>query len=158
MKKTILVLAVAVMVLGTMNVAFADASWGPAAIFAGEKGISEADAYELKVEKDMTFGELAKEEGVYEAFQTAALAGKQSMIAEMVDAGEISEEEASSILAAFENCDGTQRQVLQGTGLFGQGGGFGQGNGLRAMDGEGFGAKEGGFGQGGGQMRRGGRN
>lgn len=153
MKKTVLVLVVAVMVIGTMSVAFADASWGPLAIFE-KKGYSVDEVYEMRSE-GMTLGELAKEEGFYEEFQEAALEQKKVMIAEMVTADELTEEEAATILAAFENCDGTQRQILQETGLFGQGAGNGQGNGLRAMDGEGFGAN-GGFG--GGQMGRGGRN
>jgi len=157
MKKTILVLAVVVMVFGTMSVAFADASWGPLAILEKLSGESQEDIYAMREEGE-TLGDVAKELEVYEAFRAEALTQKKAMLQEMIQAGEISEEEAEEVLAAFESCDGTQQQVLQGEGLFGQRAGNGQGNGLKAMDGEGFGAKEGGFGQGGGQMRRGGRN
>lgn len=158
MKKSILVLAVAVMVMGTMSVAFADASWGPASIFAEKTGITEEVAYEMRVEKDMTFGELAKEEGVYEDFKVAALEGKKGMLNQMVKDGEITQTQANEMIKAFEDCDGTQRQVLKGSGLFGQKAGNGQGNGLKAMDGEGLGAKKGGNGgMGNGQMNGGGR-
>lgn len=152
MKKTVLVLVVAVMVLGTMSVAFADASWGPLKIFE-EKGYTVEDVYEMR-EEGMTLGELAQEEGFYEEFRAAALVQKTDRIAQLVADGELTQEEADEILAAFANCDGTQQNLLKRTGLFGQRAGNGQGNGLRAMDGEGFG----GFGQGGGQMRRGGSN
>jgi len=157
MKKSVLILAVAVMVFGTMSVAFADASWGPLAILEDLSGKDSAEIYAMREEGE-TLGDVAKDLGVYDDFSAAALAQKKAMIEEMLEAGEISEEEADRLLTAFESCDGTQRQLLQGTGLFGQRAGSGQGNGLRAMDGEGFGAKEGGFGQGGGQMRRGGSN
>jgi len=161
MKKTVLVLAVAVMVFGTMSVAFADASWGPLAILEGLTDKSQAEIYEMR-DEDQTLGELADELNVYDEFREAALEQKKVRIAQLVEDGKLTEERAAEILAAMEDCDGAmeQQRLLQGTGLFGQGGGFGQGagNGLRAMDGEGFGAKEGGFGQGGGQMRRGGSN
>jgi hypothetical protein len=157
MKKTILVLAVAVMVFGTMSVAFADASWGPLAILEKLSGESQEDIYAMREEGE-TLGDVAKDLGVYDDFRAEALTQKKAMLQEMLEAGEITEAEAERVLTAFESCDGTQQQVLQGEGLFGQRAGNGQGNGLKAMDGEGFGAKEGGFGQGGGQMRRGGRN
>ncbi len=161
MKKTVLVLVVAVMVLGTMSVAFADASWGPAAIIASLTELTAEEAYQKKVDDDITFGELAEEQGVYDVFRAAALVEKEAMIAQLVAEGKLTEERAVEILAAFESCDGTMdnpQRLLQGTGLFGQRAGDGQGNGLRAMDGEGFGAREGGLGLGGGQMRRAARN
>ena len=162
MKKTILVLAVAVMVFGTMSVAFAasDFDWSPAKFFAQEKGITEEAAYQLRREEGKSFGELAQEQGVFDGFREQALEQRKLMLAEMVKEGELEQGEMDVIIAAMEDCDGTmeQQRLLQETGLFGQRAGNGQGNGLKAMDGEGFGAKEGGFGQGGGQMRRGGRN
>lgn len=158
MKKSILVLAVAVMVMGTMSVAFADASWGPASIFAGEMNITEEEAYEMRVERNKTFGELAKEEGVYEDFKAEALEVKKEMLNQMVKDGEMTQTQANEMIKAFEDCDGTQRQVLKGLGLFGQKAGNGQGNGLKAMDGEGLGVKKGGnSGLGNGQMNGGGR-
>jgi len=160
MKKTVVVMLVVVMVLGTMSMAFADASWGPASIFAKLKGdgMTEEQAYALKVETGSTFGELAKTEGFYEEFSEEALAIKKVKLAELVAAEKITQAEADEILLAFENCDGTQLQVLKSSGLFGQRAGNGQGNGLRSMDGEGTQQRLGGNGQGMGQMRRGASN
>ncbi|WP_422485519.1 DUF2680 domain-containing protein [Gudongella sp. DL1XJH-153] len=160
MKKTVLVLVVAVMVIGTMSVAFADASWGPLGILESLSGKTEAEIFEMR-DEDQTLGELADELGVYEDFRDEALVHKKDMIAQLVEEGKLTQERAEEIIAAFENCDGTMdnpQRLLQGEGIFGQKAGNGQGNGLRAMDGEGLGAKEGAFGQGQGQMRRGGRN
>ncbi|HMM69372.1 MAG TPA: hypothetical protein PKD08_02665 [Gudongella oleilytica] len=145
MKKSVVMLAVAVMMLGTMGVAFADASWGPAAIYADLTQITEEEAYALKVEKDMTFGELAQEEGVYDEFKAAALAGKEEMLDQLVKDGKITQEKADEVLAAMEACDGDSQGLLKGTGLFGQrngngrGAGNGQSNGARVGNGEGFG-------------------
>ena len=145
MKKSVVMLAVAVMMLGTMGVAFADASWGPAAIYAELTQITEEEAYALKVEKDMTFGELAQEEGVYDEFKAAALAGKEEMLDQLVKDGKITQEKADEVLEAMEACDGDSQGLLKGTGLFGQrngngrGAGNGQGNGARVGNGEGFG-------------------
>lgn len=145
MKKSVVMLAVAVVMLGTMGVAFADASWGPAAIYADLTQITEEEAYALKVEKDMTFGELAQEEGVYDEFKAAALAGKEEMLDQLVKDGKITQEKAHEVLAAMEACDGDSQGLLKGTGLFGQrngndrGAGNGQGNGARVGNGEGFG-------------------
>ena len=159
MKKTVLVLAIAVVVMGTMSVAFADASGGPAGIFASEKGITVEEAYEMKVEKGVSFGELAKEEGVYDEFVAAALLRKEAILEALVEEGRLTQEEADEILANFETCDGTRIQNLKNSGLFGQNARDGLGCGIRAQDGEGFGERQGGgFGQGNGQMRRGGRN
>ncbi len=162
MKKTLVVMVVAVMILGTMSVAFADASWGPASIFArlSGDGMTEEEAYAIKVERGLTFGELAKSEeyDFYDEFKELALAGKEVMIAQLVEEGKLTEEQAEEILLAFENCDGTKTEMLKNSGLFGLKAGNGQGNGLRAQDGEGEGTQQrlGGNGQarGMGQMRR----
>jgi len=145
MKKSVVMLAVAVVMLGTMGVAFADASWGPAAIYADLTQITEEEAYALKVEKDMTFGELAQEAEIYDEFKTAALEGKEAILDQLVKDGKITQEKADEVLEAMEACDGDSQGLLKGTGLFGQrngngrGADNGQGNGARVGNGEGFG-------------------
>ena len=145
MKKSVVMLAVAVVMLGTMGVAFADASWGPAAIYADLTQITEEEAYALKVEKDMTFGELAQEAEIYDEFKTAALEGKEAILDQLVKDGKITQEKADEVLEAMEACDGDSQGLLKGTGLFGQRNGNGrradngQGNGARVGNGEGFG-------------------
>lgn len=150
MKKSVVVLAVAVMMLGTMGVAFADASWGPAAIYAGLTEQTEEEVYAAKLESGDTFGEMAIEAGVYEKFKAAALEGKTVMINNLVVEGKLTETEAAKILEALAECDGEKTEILKATGLFGlkdgngmgagQRAGNGQGNGVKAGNGEGFGA------------------
>ncbi len=147
MKKTVVVLAVAVMLLSTMSVAFAETSWSPAKIFGVMKGMSEQEAYAYKNEQNKWFGELAQSEGetFYVEFSEEMLAAKKAMLQEMVRIGKLTQERADGIIEKLQACDGTQMRIMQGTGLFGN------------RDGEGF---RGGFGgqkgQGqGGMMRRG---
>lgn len=147
MKKSVVVLAVAVMLLGSMSVAFAEASWSPAKTFGEMKGMTEQEAYEYRNEQNKWFGELVQAEGeeFYVEFSKEILEAKKAMLKEMVGLGKLTQERADEILAKLEACDGTQMRVMQGTGLFGN------------RDGEGF---RGGFGgqkgQGqGGMMRRG---
>lgn len=147
MKKTVVVLAVAVMLLSTVSVAFAETNWSPAKIFGGMKGMSEQEAYAYRNEQNKRFGELALAEGetFYVEFSEEMLAAKKAMLQEMVKVGKLTQERANEIMEKLQACDGTQMRVMQGTGLFGN------------RDGEGF---RGGFGgqkgQGqGGMMRRG---
>lgn len=147
MKKSVVVLAVAVMLLGSMSVAFAEASWSPAKTFGEMKGMTEQEAYAYRNEQNKRFGELAQAEGesFYVKFSEEMLEAKKAMLNEMVGLGKLTQERADEILAKLEVCDGTQIRAMQGTGLFGN------------RDGEGFRGGFGGqkdLGQG-GMMRRG---
>ena len=142
MKKMVTFLLVVVMMLGATGFAFADAAFGPASIYAGLAGITEEEAYDLRLSTGSTFGELATEAGVYDAFKEAALSSKITMINEMVADGDLTQADADTIITALENCDGTQSRILQGSNL-----GFGQ----KALAGTHRGA---GNGQGAGQMLR----
>lgn len=145
MKKTkrfVSLLLVGVMMLGATGFAFADAPFGPASVYAGLTGITEEEAYDLHLSTGSTFGELATEAGVYDAFKEATLDSKITIINEMVASGDLSQEDADTIIAQLEDCDGTQDTVLQGSDL-----GFGQ----KAQSGEHRGL---GNGHGGNQMLR----
>ena len=146
-KRLVSLLLVGVMMLGATGFAFADAPFGPASIYAGLTGITEEEAYDLHLSSGSTFGELATEAGVYDAFKEAALAGKITMLNEMVADGDLSQEDADKIIAQLEDCDGTQSRILQGSNL-----GFGQ----KAQAGEHRGTGTG-TGLGAGQMHRGGQ-
>lgn len=78
-KRLVSLLLVGVMMLGATGFAFADAPFVPASIYAGLTGITEEEAYDLRLSSGSTFGELATEAGVYDAFKEAALAGKITM-------------------------------------------------------------------------------
>lgn len=147
MKKAVVVLVAAVMLLGTVTVAFAEASWSPAKTFGEMKGMTEQEAYAYRNEQNKRFGELALAEGesFYVKFSEEMLEAKKAMLQEMVKLGKLTQERADEIVAKLEACDGTQMRVMQATGLFGN------------RDGEGFrGGFDGQKGQGqGGMMRRG---
>ena len=49
MKKALLMLTVGILVLGTMAMSFADAPFGPAAIYASLTNKTQQEAYDLKV-------------------------------------------------------------------------------------------------------------
>lgn len=157
-KKTVVILLVAIMTLGTVGIAFADASWGPAAILADIKDVGVDEAIEMKSEGETFGGLLSDEPELYQEFKNRAMAQKLAVIEEKVTAGEISREEADFAIAALADCEG---EALKGSGLFGQKAQDDSGNGIRVMDGEGEGRqlKQGGNGQGQqkgiGQMRRG---
>jgi hypothetical protein len=146
MKKSVIMLAVAVMMLSTMGVAFADASWGPAAIYADIVNKTEEEVYAAKLESGDTFGEMAEAAGVYDEFKAAAMIGKEAMLNALVAEGKLTEAEAKEILADLAECDGEKSDILKNSGLFGlkDGSGFGsgqgQGNGAKTGNGGGLGA------------------
>jgi hypothetical protein len=125
MKKLLLMLTVGILVIGTMAMSFADAAFGPAAIYASLTNMTEQEAYDLKVASGKTFGELAKDANVYDAFVAASLTAKTDYVNSLVASGDLTQEEADAIITAFENCDGTQTHILRnylqtpqdGTGL-----------------------------------------
>lgn len=140
MKKLLLMLTVGILIIGTMAMSFADAAFGPAAIYASLTNMTEQEAYDLKVSSGKTFGELAKDANVYDAFVAASLTAKTEYVNSLVASGDLTQEEADAIITAFENCDGTQKHILRSylqTGSQPQDGtGFGFGN-RRSMNGDG---------------------
>ena len=113
MKKLLLMLTVGILIIGTMAMSFADAAFGPAAIYASLTNITEQEAYDLKVASGKTFGELAKDANVYDAFVAASLTAKTEYVNSLVASGDLTQEEADAIITAFENCDGTQKHILR---------------------------------------------
>ncbi|MCK8058577.1 MULTISPECIES: hypothetical protein [unclassified Fusibacter] len=154
MKKILAVTLVGMMVMGMMVFSFADGVFGPASIFADLIDVSEDEAYDLKLESGLTFGELAEKYDVYEAFKDAAFGAKELWIAELVAKDELTQAEADEILAALAACDGTQTHILRDQFNLGQKMMNGQGNGQRLQDGSGAGGQ--GAGKGNGNRR--GRN
>jgi hypothetical protein len=137
MKSKVSMVLIALMMLGATGFAFADGAFGPAAIYANLTGTTVEEAYAEKVEADSTFGELAKDAGVYEEFQAEALEAKTELVKKSVSEGTLSQEEGDAIIAALESCDGEQTHIMQGTMGFGQKAQNGEGNGTRVMSGSG---------------------
>lgn len=113
MKKLVALLTLTVLIGAGAGFAYASTSDRPADIYAELTGITVDEAYDLKLESDKTFGELAQEAGIYEEFQAASLDAKTVMIEEMVANGELTQEEADEILAALATCDGTSQGILK---------------------------------------------
>lgn len=130
-----------------MVVSFADEIATPADILSQLTGKSTQELYDER--EDKTFGDMAKEDGVYEQFQKEMLELKKERIQERVNDGTISQERAQEVISQMENCDGSRQNLGQGLGLrLGNGQGLGKGRG----NGQGFGLKDGsGAGRGNGQ-------
>ena len=130
MKKIMILLTVAVLVLGTMALSFADAVFNPAKIFGDLTGITEEEAYDIRLESGKSFGQLAEEYGVYDEFIDSTFEAKKAYIEGLVEKGEMTREEADQILLNLENCDGTMKGTYKG--IFGNSSGRGMmGQGLR---------------------------
>jgi len=171
MKKTLLLMAVAILVVATMALSFADASFSPASIFGKLIGVTEEEAYQMRLDTGKTFGQLAEEKGVYDEFLTATKEAKIAYVNQLVAEGKLTQAEADQIINNINLCDGTQqglnkgifgRGMMNGTGLgrgmmngtgFGAGAGACHGTGTRLQDGTGANVQGSGFGGGRGMMR-----
>ncbi len=112
---------------------------------------------EQKNTLNMTFGEIAKENGVLDQFKKVNLEQKEEILDEKVNQGIITKEEAENILNQIkenqENCDGSGNNSQNlGLGL-GLGNGNGNGNVSGRGNGSGNGAGNGGQGKGIGGMK-----
>lgn len=131
-KKLILAGAVILAVGTTTATAFAASPYNtPAEALAGLTGRTVEDVTAERLETEKTYGTLASDAGKLEEFSDEMLQIKKDIMADRVEAGLITQEQADEIMAAIEEnqaaCDGT------GSGRTGQrmGAGFGgmQGNG-----------------------------
>jgi len=79
---------------------------------------SEEEIVELREEK--TYGEIAKEENVYNEFKEARISAKINHIERKVAEGKVTEEEAEKYINLFlekaENCDGNRVEMRFGQG------------------------------------------
>ena len=153
-KKTLVLIAVAVLTLVLSTVAFAASYANPGEIVSGLTGKSEAEIYTER-SQGKTFGQIAEDNGQLDEFRSQMQEYKKAIIDERVKAGIISAENGEALKKAMDeriaSCTGTpgtnQERLGQqfGGGMKfggGQGGGFGGGQG-------------GGFGRGMGQMGQG---
>jgi len=140
MKKTIIgVITAGMLLVGATSVVAATFK-SPAEIYAGLKGVTVEEAYDAKA-AGSTYGELADEAGVLDAFKAEMLENRKAMIQDRVESGQLTQEQADAYIENMEanqaNCDGT---TMGAGGHMGQAlGGFGQGQ-SRGMMGGGRGA------------------
>lgn len=139
MKKMMSLVVAGLLVVGTGAMTFADTLQSPAEIYAEEAGITVEEAYAQRG-TNQRFGELAQENGLWDAFKEQFLGVKSSRIEDLVESGDLSQEEADEILATMEDCDGSDpERLLQGMGMgFGRNGGVNAGNGYGAQSGNGL--------------------
>lgn len=132
LKKLAVIGAVVLTVSVTSITALAASSYNtPAEIVADLSGKSVEDVTTEKIETGDTYGALANEYGVLNAFKSQMLEQKKTYLDERVAAGTMTREQADAIIEAMEtrqaNCDGTGSG---GTGAR-MGAGFGGMNGNR---------------------------
>ena len=147
-KLAVLAAIVAVIMVGAVSAAFAATEWKtPADILAGITGKS-VEEIQARRQEGVSYGAQAVEDGELEAFKAARSEFMKERLAEAVEAGDLTQEEADERLAAME----TRQESCTGDGT-GAGSGLG---GMRQGRGDGTGAGRG-FGMGGGRGNGGGR-
>ncbi len=154
MKKVMSLAVTGLLVLSAGAMSFADTLQSPAEIYADEAGITVEEAYAARGAGER-FGDLAKENGYWDAFKAQFLGVKEDKIQALVDSGDMTQEEADEILSAMEACDGTDpARLLQGMNMgFGRNSGGNAGNGFGAQGG--YGLKDGSGAQNGNGLRDG---
>jgi hypothetical protein len=144
-RKLVVSMSALVLVAATSIGVYAAENMSPAQSLSELTGISIEELYEAK--GDQTFGALAQELEVEDAFRADMVANKLAIIEERVIQGTLTREVADEMIAVIlenqENCDGTglnQGDLRLGLGL---GQGNGMGNGERVGSGRGFGSRNG---------------
>ncbi|PKM67508.1 MAG: hypothetical protein CVU95_07295 [Firmicutes bacterium HGW-Firmicutes-2] len=144
-RKLVVSMSALVLVAATSIGVYAAENMSPAQTLSELTGISIEELYEAK--GDQTFGALAQELEVEDAFRTDMVGNKLAIIEERVIQGTLTREVADEMIAVIienqENCDKTGlNQGDQRLGL-----GFGHGNGMgtgeRVGGGRGFGSRNG---------------
>lgn len=149
-KKFAVIGAIVLAAAATSLTAFAASAYNsPAEAAAGLTGQTTESVIAQKSETGSTYGAIAAEAGVLDAFKAEMLEMKKDILAEKVAAGTLTQEEADEIIAAIEEhqatCDGS------GSGRIGREAGAGFGG----MNGSGQGKGQGGAGLGQGKGRGG---
>lgn len=138
--KKLVVTVVAVLTLAVGSVtAFAATQYAtPADVVAGLTGREVQSVIDERVQTGKTYGTIASEAGVLEAFKDAVYEIKEDRVQELVADGSITQADADEILAIIQErqaaCDGT------GNGGAGLGLGIGGGRGAGRGNGAGRGA------------------
>jgi len=148
--KKITVVGAVVLVIGAMSVtAFAASLSTPAEVLSGLTGKSVDSVIEERTDTGKTYGTLADEAGVLDAFKAETLDARKAVLDERVAAGTLTQEQADAILAEMAEhqltCDGTGTAAHIGQAMGARfGGGMGGRHGAAA--GQGMGVRQGGAG------------
>ena len=102
--------------LGTLLIGTVAFAATPAEIYSDVTGVTTQEAYSLRQEEGITFGELAEENGVFQEFVDKMVEDKISRIEDRVDQGSLTQEEADTYIAKIkenaENCDPSNSSKL----------------------------------------------
>jgi hypothetical protein len=146
--KRMVMVAVAVSVVGSVGTVFAYAAKSPVDIVSELTGKS-VEVLISEHNEGKTYGTIANEAGVLEAYKAESLKEKKAILDERVDEGVLDAEKATDVynelLKANEDCDG------DGSAQIGSEYGVGFGN--NSISGSGQNARSSGGGQGSGQGR-----
>jgi len=130
MKKILIGVITAGMLLVGATGVLAATFKSPAEIYAELKGVTVEEAYAAKAQGS-TYGQLADEAGVLDEFKSQMLENRKAIIQERVANGQLTQEQADAIIKNMEAnlaaCDGTGMYGRSGTGQ--ALGGFGKGMG-----------------------------
>jgi|LGOV01.1.fsa_nt_gb hypothetical protein len=101
MKKTLILSLVGILVLSMGVFSFADTGISPLELLENLTGT------EVLKSTEETYGDLAREYGVYDEFHAAFLTNKLDLLQAKVASGELSQEAYDELVVELENCDGT---------------------------------------------------
>lgn len=131
MKKLMIgILTAGLLLVGATGV-FAATFKSPAEIYAQLKGVTVEEAYAAKA-TGSSYGQLAAEAGVLDEFKSKMLENRKAVIQDRVANGQLTQEQADAVIKNME----ANQAVCDGTGMTGRGGagrmgGFGQGQGAK---------------------------
>lgn len=128
---------VLVLALALSLPAFAGTVDSAVVIFSDLSGMTVQEAWTLRHDTDRTFGELAVEQGFGDAFSDRIQEVNKERIADFVEQGRLTQEQADEILKNMEECDGTPGDHIRLRDLAGSGYGEGDRNGYGPKDGTG---------------------
>lgn len=141
MKKLLTFVLSGVLVASLALPTFADVFTHPVDIYSEVSGLTVSEAWELRQESNKTFGELAEENDIYEAFQELMQSFNKDRVNTLLEEEKITQEEAAEWLEQIEACDGEpgQHKGLHLSGFGGPQNGNGQGLGYGRTNGRGQG-------------------
>jgi len=134
MKKKILLTLTALLVL-SMGIIYAAT---PSVLIEDLTGLSYDELYTLHA-SGMTYGEIAEQYDVFDAFHEGMIADKKVILDQWVTDGTISADEKEAILLQLEQCDPDDPSYIMRSYGGGLGNGNGSGNGTGSGGGKGCG-------------------
>ncbi|MGB4439030.1 MAG: DUF2680 domain-containing protein, partial [Sedimentibacter sp.] len=117
-KKIAVVILVVFAFAATSLTAFAYTNNSPAQIVSELTGNSIEEVTAVKNDNDITYGQIAYDEGLWEEFNTEMLESKKAFLQEKVTDGTLTQEEADAIYANIE----ARQETCNGNGTGGYGG------------------------------------